>query len=252
MRAFNEQVVEQIWRYPVKSLRGERVDSSAVDARGLLGDRLWAVRDAAGRIGSGKNSRRFRRFPGPALLSLSSRYAVEPSAGQDGIAPPVVVGTDGREYPVHDGSADAFFRRECGDPSLSVAREGEVSHFDDEPVSLIGTATLRWVEEQLPGTATDVRRFRPNLVVRTAEPFAEEAWIGRTVRIGDRDDAVELAFGLILPRCVMTTAEQADLPAAPGMLKLLGLRADQPTRLAVAGKVARPGVARLGDVVHPG
>jgi uncharacterized protein YcbX len=243
-------VIEQIWRYPVKSLRGELVGASDVDMRGLLGDRLWAVRDADGRLGSGKNSRRFRRLPGLALLSVSAHYPVEPSAGPSGVEPPVVVGADGREYPVGDGSADAFFRRESGDPGVSVAREAQVSHFDEEPISLIGSATLQWVERELSGVATDARRFRPNLVVRTSEPFTEESWVGRTVRVGAGDDAVELVFSHVLSRCVMTCVPQDDLPPAPGMLKMLALRVGQPLRLAVVGAVARAGVVRLGDAVQ--
>jgi uncharacterized protein len=242
-------VIEQIWRYPIKSLRGEPVETSLVDTRGLLGDRLWALRDDEGKLGSGKNSRRFRRFPGPALLSLSSRYPVEPSTAPEGIEPPVVLGPDGREYPVRDGSADRYFQRESGLATLQVAREGDVNHFDEEPVSLIGTATLRWVEEQLPGIATDARRFRPNLVVRTTRPFEEEEWVGRTVHVGAADDAVELVFTHVLERCVMTVSEQADLPPAPGMLKLLGQRVDQPLRLAIVGAVTKPGVVRRGDPV---
>ena len=240
----------QIWRYPVKSLRGESISSSPVDARGLRGDRLWAVRDSVdGKLGSGKNSQRFRRFPGPALLSLSSRYPVDPAAEPGAVAAPVVVGPDGREYPVADGSAERFFQRQTGIATVSVAREAEIGHFDEEPVSLIGTATLRWVEEQLPVVATAARRFRPNLVVRTTEPFAEEAWVGRTVRVGSGDDAVELAFTHVLERCVMTTMEQADLPPALGMLKMLGQREDQPLRLAVVGAATRLGVVRTGDPV---
>lgn len=244
--------VEQIWRYPVKSLRGELVDSAVIEPRGLVGDRLWAVRDGAdGKLGSGKNSTRFRRFPGPPLLALAARYPAEPGAAEPSrIEPPVVVAGDGSEYPVRDGSADKLFRTLSGIDTLSVERESDIEHFDEASVSLIGTATLRWVEQQLPGIATDARRFRPNLVVRTREPFAEEAWIGRTVRVGDGDDAVELEFSHVLERCVMTTMEQADLPPALGMLRMLGQREDRPLRLAVAGAPGRPGVVRLGDAVH--
>lgn len=250
MQTSTESVIAQIWRYPVKSLRGELLSATAVDERGLRGDRLWAVRDSAnGKLGSGKNSQRFRRFPGPNLLSLSSRYRVEPAASPETVQAPLVVDADGREYPVSDGSADRFFQEQTGIATISVAREAEVNHFDEVPVSLIGTATLRWVEEQLPGVATDARRFRPNLVVRTSEPFEEEAWIGRTVRIGSGADAVELSFTHVLERCVMTTMEQADLPPALGMLKMLGQRADQPLRLALAGAAVRTGIVRTGDSV---
>jgi uncharacterized protein YcbX len=246
-------VVEQIWRYPVKSLRGERLRASRVDDRGLAGDRLWAVRDGdCGKLGSGKNSRRFRRFPGPALLELSSRYPVDPPfvAGLDEVEPPFVVGADGREYSVLDGSADLFVQRFTGVRTLRLAHEADVCHFDDGPVSLLGTATLRWVEEMLPGTVVDVRRFRPNLVVRTEEPFIEEAWVGRAIRIGGAD-GVELAVAAALPRCVMITSGQADLPHAPEVLKLLAMRSGDGPRLAVVAGVVRPGVIAVGDAVSP-
>lgn len=242
----NAPIVEQIWRYPIKSLRGEQVRESGIDERGLIGDRVWAVTDrATGKLGSGKNSRRFERFPGPALLEFAARFPVEPRPGA--IEPPVLITRDGAELPVADGAADRFLRDESGVPTLSVDRESTVGHFDDGPVSLLGTATLRWVEENLPGTPVDARRFRPNLVVRTREPFEEEQWVGRAVRLGCAPDSPLIAFELVLVRCVMTTMAQADLPPAPGMLKLLGTRADQPVRLAVLGRVARPGRVRLGD-----
>ena len=246
----DELVIEQIWRYPVKSLRGERLGASLVDERGTTGDRLWAIRDTvSGRLGSGKNTRRFRRFPGPPLLELSAHYPVEPEGDDiEAIEPPIVVGTDGRRYSVLDGSADLFIRGYTGMPTLSVVRESDIDHFDDGPVSLIGTATLRWVEEMLPGIPIDARRFRPNFVVRTAEPFEEEAWIGRTLRIGGQDGVV-LAVKLSHTRCLMVSTEQADLPQAPEVLKLMASRADNPLKLAVAATVTRPGTVTVGDQV---
>ena len=255
-------VVEEIWRYPVKSLRGERLTETRIDRRGLLGDRLWAVRDPdSGKLGSGKNTTRFRRFPGPPLLELASRYPVEP--GPQDVEPPFVIGRDGREYSVLDGSADLLVQRHTGLRTLRVTRESDVDHFDDGPVSLLGTATLRWVEENLPGTPVDRRRFRPNLLVRTKEPFAEEAWVGRRIRIGgsdgrtdgstdfgDTDTGVELTVDMVLPRCVMVTMAQADLPDAPEVLKLLGKRADQPVKLAIVGHPSGPGTIRVGDAVR--
>jgi uncharacterized protein YcbX len=259
-------VIEEIWRYPVKSLRGERLRESLVDRRGLLGDRLWAVRDPeSGKLGSGKNSSRFRRFPGPALLELASRYPVEPDP--DEVEPPFVIGRDGREYSVLDGSADLLVQRHTGLRTLRVTRESDVDHFDDGPVSLLGTATLRWVEENLPGTPVDRRRFRPNLLVRTAEPFAEEAWVGRRIRIGGGDHSgddhgsdddgggdsgggVELTVDMVLPRCVMVTMAQADLPDAPEVLKLLGTRTGMQLKLAILGHPSGPGTVRVGDAVR--
>ena len=252
-------VVEEIWRYPVKSLRGERLRESRIDERGVLGDRLWAVLDPdSGKLGSGKNTTRFRRFSGPPLLELASRYPVEPEP--DEIEPPFVVGRDGREYSVLDGSADLLVQRHTGMRTLRVSRETDVDHFDDGPVSLLGTATLRWVEENLPDTPVDRRRFRPNLLVRTTEPFAEEAWVGRRIRIGggndggddgaSEGDGIELTVDMVLPRCVMVTMAQADLPDAPEVLRLLGTRTDQPVKLAIVGHPSGPGTVRIGDAVR--
>src|SRR6184192_616547 len=65
-------VVAALWRYPVKSMAGERLTEVAVGERGLEGDRLYAVRDPEGRFGSGKNSTRFRWMPG--LHAFAARY----------------------------------------------------------------------------------------------------------------------------------------------------------------------------------
>lgn len=246
--AADQYAIEEIWRYPVKSLRGERVTHSRADRRGLLGDRLWAVRDTgSGKIGSGKNTTRFRRFPGPALLELSSRYPA-PFAEAPG-TPPLLTTADGRDHPVGDGSADALLRRLTGIATLTVAAESDVDHFDEVPLSLIGTATLRWVAARLGGAAVDARRFRPNLVIRTEEPFAEEALLGRPVRIGAGGEAVLAVFDRVIERCVMTSAAQGPLPPAPGMLKLLARRPGHPLRLAVGGHVTRPGLIRVGESV---
>ena len=243
--------IKQIWRYPVKSLRGESLEHTSVTPRGLLGDRLWAVTDStSGKIGSGKDSHRFRRFPGPALLAFAARYQTEP--GDDGSVPtPIVIGPDGVEYPVADGAADRLFRRESGLAGLGVVRESDVDHFDEGPVSLISDATLRWVGDQLPDTAVDARRFRPNLVVEGRLPFGEEAWCGHQIRIGAGDDRVELRVDHVLERCVMVNSAQADLEYAPKVLKLLGGRVDQPVRLAVLAWVVKGGVVRVGDPVAP-
>ena len=80
--------VSELHRYPVKSLTGEQVPRLRVEERGVVGDRLWSVRDPDGKLGSGKSSRRFRRMPG--LLELRARYD-EP---YDGV--PVLTFPDGR------------------------------------------------------------------------------------------------------------------------------------------------------------
>jgi MOSC domain-containing protein len=237
--------VEQVWRYPVKSIGGERVSSSLVDDRGLLGDRLWAVYDHDGKFGSGKNTRRFRRMVG--LLGVTSRYPTEPAVGR--IEPPVVTSGDGRDHPVASGAADEFLRGQTGLPAVGVRPEGEVSHLDSVALSLIGTATLDWLQTELPDLEIEPRRFRANLVVHTEEPFIEESWLGRAVQVGSGEDAVAVVFDRVLERCVMVGMAQPGLSESGAVLKRIGTRDDNALCLAIGGSVARPGTVRVGDTV---
>jgi uncharacterized protein YcbX len=161
----------------------------------------------------------------------------------------VVTGPDGTEYSVAEGAADRLFQDQSALETLKVAREADVDHFDEGPVSLISRETLAWVGEQLPGASIDARRFRPNLVVSGMSPFGEEAWCGRRIRVGEGVDSVELAVDHVLERCVMVNSAQADLEYAPKVLKLLGRRIDQPVRLAVLAWVVKQGVVKIGDRV---
>jgi MOSC domain-containing protein len=231
-------VVEQIWRYPVKSIGGERIESTCADGDGVHGDRVWAVQDAAGKLGSGKNSRRFTRIFG--LLGLTARYT-------DLAAPPVVTGGDGTDYPVATGAADEFLRSVAG-KRVWVRRDTGIMHFDGVPVTLVGTATLDWLAGQLPSVQVEARRLRPNLVVRTSEPFEEEAWLDQPVQIG----TTEAVFEVILPRCVMVGMAQQGLARSNGVLKRIAARTDNPLGMAIGGQVTRPGVISVGDPVRPG
>ena len=246
MSAAPGYVVQQVWRYPVKSIGGQRVVASMVDERGLLGDRLWAVRDEDGKLGSGKDSRRFRRMAG--LLGVTARYRAEPRTGE--IEPPVVVGPDGSEHPVESGAADELLRAITGRPSVKVCRESDVCHFDEVAISLIGTATLDWLQGELPYVEVEPRRFRANLVIGTIEPFIEESWLGRDITIGTGADAVHVVFDRVLQRCVMVGMAQPGLSESGEVLRRLGRRPDHPVCLALGGLIVRPGVIRAGELAR--
>jgi uncharacterized protein len=127
-----------------------------------------------------------------------------------------------------------------------VRRDTGILHFDEVPFSLVGTATLDWLAGKVPGVAVDARRLRPNVIVRTAEPFAEESWLDRTVRIGDRAEAV---FDRVFTRCVMVSMAQPGLPESTDVLRIIGQREDRPVCLAVGGHIVSPGVIRPGDAI---
>ncbi|AUG77858.1 hypothetical protein CFP65_3048 [Kitasatospora sp. MMS16-BH015] len=225
-------VVERIWRYPVKSTGGERLDSVEVDPRGLAGDRLYAVRDGEGRFGSGKTTRRFRRMDG--LLRLSARLGHRLDA-------PVLL--DPLGSPVADPTA--FLRAYLGREDVELAREDAVSHFDQLPVSVLTTATLGWLRSVLPATVIDERRFRPNLLLRTppgTPPFTEDTWCGHpaTTRTG-----LTLHFLRASERCAMTGAPQPGLPHAPEILRTIATHHDN--RLDALAEVTHPGRLSVGD-----
>ncbi|MFJ1753100.1 MOSC domain-containing protein [Kitasatospora sp. NPDC088134] len=229
-------VVERLWRYPVKSAGGELLGSVEVEGRGLVGDRLYAVRDGAGRLGSGKSTRRFRRMDG--LLRLSARLGSR-------IDGPELF--DPLGMPVPD--PDAFLRAYLEQEDVGLAREDAVSHFDELPVSVLTTATLDWVARAVPSAVVDERRFRPNVLLRTppgTPPFVEDSWYGREagVRGGAR-----LAFVRASVRCAMVGAAQPGLPHAPEVLRVIAQQRD--TELGALATVARPGPLRVGDVLAP-
>lgn len=230
-------VVEQIWRYPVKSIGGELIESTHVDGDGVDGDRRWAVQDAAGKLGSGKNSRRFTRIFG--LLGLTARY-------EDLAEPPIVTGGDGTEYPVATGAADEFLRSLAG-KRVWVRRDTGIVHFDGVPLTLVGSATLDWLATQLPSVQVEARRLRPNLVVRTTEPFEEEAWLEQPVQIG----TVQTVFEVILPRCVMVGMAQPGLARSNAVLRRIAARTDNPLGMAIGGQVTKVGTISVGDTVRP-
>ena len=216
-------VVERLWRYPVKSTGGERLGAVDVDLRGLAGDRLYAVRDASGRLGSGKNTRRFRRMDGLLRLSARLGHRIDGPELFDPLGRPI-------DRPT------AFLRAYLQRADVELAREDAVSHFDRLPVSLLTTATLDWVREAVPFAVVDERRFRPNIVLRTPP--------GRRTH-GEAPDSARLAFVTSSERCAMSGAPQPGLPHAPEILKAIGHA--HGGRLDALAEVAAPGRLRLGD-----
>lgn len=222
------------WKYPVKSLRGQPVDALQWDHRGAVGDRLHAVRTADDKLGSGKTTRRFRRLEG--LLDFAAQAQADEA--------PAVTGPDGRVLLAGDPALDDALSAALGQP-VRITREAEVSHLDAAPVHLVTVASMAWLQDRLPGADIDERRFRPNLVVATDGPaFAEHAWIGRTLAIGD---TVRLAVIERCERCVMVTLPQDDLAAEPRLLRLLGEERD--VEFGVYARVVVPGETRCGDPV---
>jgi uncharacterized protein YcbX len=225
--------VSKLWRYPVKSMLGEECRHIELDGRGVSGDRLFAIRDADGKFGSGKSTRRFRHMEG--LFGFrASQYQGWPD----------ILFPDGRRMRgdapgLHDALSGAL-----GIP-VTLAREEQVSHLDAGPVHLVSTSALAWLGSQLPGSRADERRFRPNIVVTTpGVGHSELSWLGKTLRIGTD---VRLKVTAPTERCRMTTLAQDDLPTDPGILRCIAENAD--LQFGVYAEVVQPGRISSGDPV---
>lgn len=216
----------EIRRYPVKAMGGERLQAADVDGRGLVWDRWYAVVDEDGRFACGKDGRRFRRRDA----------VVEYAAAVDGDR--VTVTRDGTTWVAGDPALDAHLSATMDAP-VAVEAEGKTSHMDDSPVSIVGTASLRWCAERYGGPP-DPHRLRANLVVATDEPFVEESWVGRELQVG----AVRLRLTANTVRCRTIDVAQDGVADPSPWLKPLG---ERDLELAVYAEVAEPGTVRVGD-----
>jgi MOSC domain-containing protein len=221
--------ISEIRRYPVKSMGGESLQSIDVDARGLAGDRWFAVVDATGKLGSGKNSRRFRRF------DEIFEYHATVVDGDTRVAGPT------GSWLVGDPELDRVLGEQTA-ADVRVLSEAGTPHQDAGQVSLVGTASLDWCREHLDVDG-DRRRIRPNLVVSTTEPFVEEGWGGATIRVG----TVELTVVERIERCRMVDIAQEGLAEQSGWLKALGRERD--LCLGIYADVAGAGIVAVGDRV---
>ncbi|HEX4704777.1 MAG TPA: MOSC domain-containing protein [Pseudonocardiaceae bacterium] len=228
--------IDALWRYPVKSMVGEQLTQAPVDARGILGDRLYAVRDTDGKLGSGKNTRRFRRMDG--LLDFRATY-------ESGLTPEITLPNGqtvrGDDEHVHWAIANAL-----GKPGVTLAKEDVISHFDEQPLHIVTSASLTWLSDLAPQSEIDPRRVRPNLVIKVAETAGrpEDAWIGRELRIGTH--LVIVVVGRA-ERCAMMNEAQEELPHSSDILRAVTEANDM--FFGVHAQVRIPGRIRVGDDV---
>ena len=222
-------ILSALWRYPVKSMLGEECAELELETRGVRGDRRFALRSDDGRLGSGKNSRRHRHLEG--LFTFRARYTGDF---------PEITFPDGRRMVADDPQIDRALSEALRTPVTLVSEEG-TAHFDSGPIHLVSSASLEWLRSRLPASRIDERRFRPNLLIASAE--SERAWIGRSLHIG----GVRLRVTDPTERCGMTTFAQSDLPFDPKILRSIAQEADQ--LFGVYAEVVHPGRISRGDAV---
>lgn len=224
--------VHSLYRYPVKSMAGEALESVEVTWNGLAGDRRWAfIRH--GVVHSGFPWLTIRQNPNMVQYrpQLLDRDASDTS-------PTVVQTPSGRTLDVTDPALAAALGHGVG---LIRQKRGV---FDTAPLSIISVQTIRALGATI-GTELDARRFRPNIVLDlpNAGDAPEDAWIGRTLRIGsvivrvDRPDE----------RCVMINVDPTSADRDRRVLRTVVQR--RHGCLGVYATTVRPGRMSLGDPV---
>ncbi len=269
-------LVKDLFRYPVKSMQGERLNDVEIGAQGVIGDRAYALRDANGRVMTAKKW--------PTLLECGARYEAPPTHGA--LAPLRITLPDGRTIQAQAPDASAVLSTMLGGPVVLERALPSQHHraaidpatvFGDVPVETLKpgytAATLPDSFALPPGTFFDAasihvlasgtlahlraltgedaqldpRRFRPNMVIETEsglEGFLENDWLEGTLDVGERVRIVQLRPTV---RCVMTTHRQADLGRD---LRILRTAAQyHHAEVGVWAAIGAPGTVRVGDPV---
>lgn len=222
-----------LWRYPVKSMQAETLTEVDVSWHGLAGDRRWAfVRDGAERSG----------FPWLTLrerpdLNHYRPTLIEPA--QPDTSATVVRTPSDQTFDIADPALAAQLW-----PQGARAIRQQRGIFDTFPLSLITTQSIACLEQSV-GAPLVVQRFRPNILIDSCEtmPFAEDAWVGRTLRVGELRMRVDKRDG----RCVVITIDPLTTQRNPTVLRTVAR--DRQGCLGVYGSTVEPGRIAIGDPV---
>jgi uncharacterized protein YcbX len=263
-------MVVSIWRYPVKSMLGEELNSSYVTERGLVGDRAYALIDQkTGKVASAKNPKKWGK-----LFDFRSVF-IDPPQVVENIPSVRITFPDGTHIFSDQNNIDytlskvldqdvRLMRASLERPSYEeywpdidgLAQREKVTDetmpsqtfFDLAVIHLLTTSTINRLRELYPEGRFEVRRFRPNIVIESAsgeKDFIENLWMGKKIMIGE--DIVLRITGPCT-RCVMTTLSQGDLPKDLGILRTIARY--NKVNAGVYASVQRGGTIRRGDLVR--
>lgn len=237
--------IEEIWRYPVSSLGGEKLTSIDIGADGIATDRNWCVADArSGQVATPEKEDRWR----PTLFLQARVMGQATQIGfPDGTWRDVTdVSTDEKLTEYFGFETMVLPYQERGSPDASVRGYG-VNRYEPSPVHLITTSSLEHLSDLVGNGSIDSRRFRPTIVVRTHGQmnFCEKTWLGQRLNLGPDVvlDAVEET-----KRCGMTLIAQPGILENPDILRTI-LRQNR-RNLGIYSSVEKTGTITLGDSVH--
>ena len=231
--------VEAIFRYPVKSMGGERLEAAELGWHGLDGDRRLAFRRTDDRSG----------FPWLIASKLPDLILFAPHRHEDGAPrdlPTHIRTPDGEVMPVFGEDLATEVGRRHGAPVQMMQLNNGI--FDEASISVIASDTVREIG-RLAGRSLDVRRFRPNVVVRLLRsvPFQEDEWVGGVLSFGEGEDAPAVTATMRDVRCSMVNLDPDSASSASEVLKTV-VRAHQNTA-GIYGAVTRIGRLAVGQTM---
>ena len=252
--------VESLWRYPVKSMRGEELDEAFAGFSGIYGDRLFAFRSSASPKGfpyfTAREQQRLLqyrprfRYPDKAARPINLTEAESMGANPVSADPSelmVDVETpDGRTLPIDDSALIEMLRADIDQKHQLTLMRSERAMTDCRPFSMFSLQSARQLGGET-GMQMDKRRFRANVYVDlgSAHGFAENEFVGRSLRIGSKVVVTILERD---PRCMMITLDPDTGEKTPAILKKVAQAHDG--MAGVYGAVIVEGMLHKGDSVE--
>jgi uncharacterized protein YcbX len=231
--------VEAIFHYPVKSMAGERLEAATMGWHGLDGDRRLALRRIEDHSG----------MPWLTASKLPDLLRFTPQRREDGVQgdlPTHIRTPDGEEMLAFGDDLAREVGGRYGAPvQMMQSRHGI---FDEASISLIASDTVREIG-RLAGRSLDVRRFRPNVVVRLLQsiPFQEDEWLGGVLSFGEGGDSPAIAVTMLDERCSMVNLDpDSASPATEVMKAIVGVNHNN---AGIYGAVARIGRLAVGQTI---
>jgi uncharacterized protein YcbX len=252
--------VESLWRYPVKSMRGEELDELFAGYAGVYGDRRFAFESSASSRGfpffTGRDQRqmiRYRaRFRNPEKAAQPINWADAEKSGANPISADAsdlmidVEGPDGKTFASDDPALIDNLRAGLDQKHELKLLRSDKAITDCRPLSIFAVQTAEELGEET-GAAVNKCRFRANVYVdlTNADGFAENGFVGKSLRIGSKVVVSVLERD---PRCMMITLDPDTAEKSPAILKAVAQAHEG--MAGVYGAVLAEGIIRKGDSVE--
>lgn len=260
--------ITHINRFPFKSMQGEALDVVEVDEGGIKGDRTWALRDVdTNKIVSAKRPSLWRELLNCTATGVGDQVKVTlPDYSQWEVTDPGLEealsklfgrgvkielatqtqqGVYASDWPEIEGLSLS------GEVDIPINLAGQGTSFVDvSALHFITSASLLALSSLVPETGTDLRRFRPSLVIETkaGEGFIENDWEGKSLLVGE----VQIEVGIPTPRCVMPTLAQGELSSIPEVLRSLAANNRVTSMLGTFASLGSYASVTQGGTIHVG